>query len=69
MFYSIWLLAAALGGWAGGKITGGGRLPTFSSESRALLWFVGPLRTSVFPRKMCTYFYSRSAEQPHSRLL
>jgi len=22
MFYSIWLLAAALAGWAGGKITG-----------------------------------------------
>ena len=22
MFYSIWLLAAALGGWAGGKIAG-----------------------------------------------
>jgi uncharacterized membrane protein YeaQ/YmgE (transglycosylase-associated protein family) len=23
MFYSIWLLAAALAGWAGGKIAGG----------------------------------------------
>ena len=26
MFYSIWLLAAALGGWAGGRIVGGGGL-------------------------------------------
>jgi uncharacterized membrane protein YeaQ/YmgE (transglycosylase-associated protein family) len=28
MFYSIWLLAAALAGWAGGKITGGDGLGT-----------------------------------------
>jgi uncharacterized membrane protein YeaQ/YmgE (transglycosylase-associated protein family) len=28
MFYSIWLLATALAGWAGGKITGGDGLGT-----------------------------------------
>jgi hypothetical protein len=37
MFYSIWLLAAALAGWVGGKIAGDdgfGQGRTFSSESR-----------------------------------
>jgi uncharacterized membrane protein YeaQ/YmgE (transglycosylase-associated protein family) len=28
MFYSIWLLAAALAGWASGKIAGGGGFGT-----------------------------------------
>src|ERR1039457_4820797 len=31
--------------------TDSGPGPTFSSDSRALSWFVGPLRTSAFPLK------------------
>src|ERR1039457_4467570 len=46
-----------------------GQERTFSSELRALSWFVGPLRTSVFPCTTYTCFCSRSGEQPHSRSL
>jgi len=52
MFYSIWLLAAALAGWAAGKIAGDDGFGTGADillGLTALSWFVGPLRTSVFP--------------------
>jgi uncharacterized membrane protein YeaQ/YmgE (transglycosylase-associated protein family) len=52
MFYSIWLLATALAGWAGGKIAGD---DGFGAGADILLGLTGAfvvrwsLRTSAFP--------------------
>jgi uncharacterized membrane protein YeaQ/YmgE (transglycosylase-associated protein family) len=51
MFYSIWLLAAALAGWAAGKIAGEDGFGTLADIllGRALSWFVGLGEHRYFP--------------------
>jgi len=46
MFYSIWLLAAALAGWAGGKIAGD---DGFRTATGILLGNHGRFRSSLVP--------------------